>query len=630
MHFAGKVWRLLVGIKDALVLVLVLAFFWLLFTLLTMRPSPGEVREGALLVTLDGFVVEEMAAVNPVQALLAQQAPVAEYQARDLVRALEAAARDERIEAVVFDLDRFLGGGQVHLAEIGEAMARVRASGKPVLTYATAYGDDALLLASHASEIWVSPQGGAMVTGPGGANLYYAGLLEKLKVTAHVYKAGLYKSAVEPFTRADMSPEARENARALYGALWEEYRATVAKARPQARLAQLSSDPLAMLRAAGGDLARASLNAGLVDKIGSRDAFNRRVAAITGPDEWSDLPGAWPATELDAWLAANPAPYGGRRIGVVTVAGEIVDGEAGPGSAGGDRIAALLDEAYAAGDLAALVVRVDSPGGSVLASEVIREAIARHHARKIPVVVSMANLAASGGYWIATSSDRVFAQPETITGSIGVFGVLPSFEGTAALLGVTSDGVRTTPLSGQPDLVGGFSPEVDAIAQAGVEDSYRDFLVRVARARKMTPAAVDRIAQGRVWDGGAARQVGLVDQYGGLPDALDWAARAAKLKDGEWHADFLGEQEFVYDSLLRRWLTAGDERHNTGGRDALALIAGRQDALMARIAADARRLGSTRGMQAYCLECPVQARQAPVAAAPPRGWLAQVLSELLG
>jgi len=209
-----------------------------------------------------------------VQALLARQAPVAEYRARDLIHALEAAARDDRIKAVVFDLDRFLGGGQVHLSEIADAVARVRAAGKPVLTYATAYADDSMLLASHASEIWVNPLGGAMIAGPGGENLYYAGLIEKLKVNAHVFKVGTYKSAVEPYTRADMSEPARENAAALYGVLWEEYRGNIARARPQAQLAAATDDPVALVTAAGGNLARAAKAAGLVDQIGSRSAFS--------------------------------------------------------------------------------------------------------------------------------------------------------------------------------------------------------------------------------------------------------------------------------------------------------------------------------------------------------------------
>ena len=538
MQFAGKVWRLLVGIKDGLVLVFMLLFFTALFAVLTARPSPAAVRDGALLLDLSGVVVEERTEIDPIAALLSGTAPVGEYQARDVIHALDEAAGDERISAVVLDLDRFLGGGQVHMQAIGEALDRVRAAEKPVLAYATAYTDDGMLLAAHASEVWVNPLGGAVIAGPGGERLYYAGLLDKLKVNARVYKVGEYKSAVEPYSRAGMSDPARENARALYETLWEEYRANLKKARPAADVARITDQPVAWIEAAGGDLATAALQAGLVDKLGTRADFEQRVVELVGEDDWAEGPNAYPHTELNAWLEDNPLPDAGRPIGVITVAGEIVDGDAGPGTAGGDRIAELLDDALEQ-ELAGLVVRVDSPGGSVLASELIRDAILRHKARDIPIAVSMANVAASGGYWVSTPADRIFAEPETITGSIGIFAVIPTFEETAAMAGVTSDGVRTTPLSGQPDLIAGFTPETDAILQAFIEDGYEDFLERVGEARSLTREQADAVGQGRVWDGGTARQLRLVDEYGGIEEALAWTAERAEL-GSDWHVLYLG------------------------------------------------------------------------------------------
>ena len=603
MGFAGKVWRLLVGIKDALVLLFMLLFFWALFALLTARPSPAQVREGALLLELDGVVVEESTPIDPIAALLAQSAPVREYQSRDLVRALDEAAQDDRITAVVLDLDRFLGAGQVHLQDIGEALDRVRAAKKPVLTYATAYADDSMFLAAHASEVWVNPLGGAFIAGPGGDRLYYAGLLDKLKVNARVYKVGTYKSAVEPYTETGMSEPARENANALYGALWEEWQANVKAARPSADIQRVTQSPADWIEASNGDLATAALDAGLVDKLGTRTDFGARVAELAGEDDWSDLPGAYASTPLDAWLEANPWETSGKAIGVVTIAGEIVDGDAGPGTAGGTRIAELLDEALAR-DLSGLVVRVDSPGGSVLASEEIRDAIMRHKARDIPIAVSMANVAASGGYWVSTPADRIFAEPETITGSIGIFAVLPTFEDAAASIGINSDGVATGPLSGQPDLIGGFTPEVDRILQASIEDGYEDFLSRVASARSMTRDQVDRIGQGRVWDGGTARQLRLVDEYGGLEEALAWVAGQAELGDGEWHAAYLGDQGNRTDTFLREWLIGEEE---AAGRDVFAVLAGRENARAGMLVGDAQRLLTTRGAQAYCLACPVPA-----------------------
>lgn len=631
MSFAGKVWRLLVGIKDGLALVFLLLFFALLFVALTARPNPGVVREGALLLELDGHVVEEATPIDPMSILLSGALPEGQYEARELVRALDAAATDERIKALALDLSRFTGGGHVHMQEIGAALDRVRAAKKPVLAFALAYGDDAMMLAAHASEVWVDPLGGAIVTGPGGERLYYAQLLQNLDVNARVYRVGTYKSAVEPFLRSDMSPEARENAQALYGAIWAEWQANVKRARPKANIARVTQDTVAWLDESGGDTARAAVAAGLADRIGSRVDFGNRVAEIAGEDRWDDAPGTFAGTDLKTWLAANPRGTKGKVIGVITVAGEIVDGDAGPGTAGGDRIAELLDDALD-DDLAALVVRVDSPGGSVTASEEIRRAILRHKAKGVPIAVSMGNVAASGGYWVSTPADRIFAEPETITGSIGIFGLIPTFENTLAKWGVTTDGVRTTPLSGQPDIASGFPPEVDAVLQKTVENGYARFIALVAQSRDKTPEQIDAIGQGRVWDGGAARQIGLVDQFGDLDTALEWAASQAKLKDGEWHAKFLGNKPNPYETLVEQ-LIAPDRTEGSGARanDLFGLAALQERALTRRLALDLGRLLGTRGAQAYCLECPAQPAAAESGSGKsPQGWawIAALLSRL--
>lgn len=613
MSFIGKAWKVIVGVKDALVLVFMLLFFMLLFAVLSATPNPGQVREGALYIDMSGYVVEEKAAVDPIAVLISGRAPPAELQARDLVRAIDASASDDRIKAVVLDMTAFVGGGQVHLQEIGDAMDRVRKSGKPVLTYAVGYGDDHMHLAAHASEVWADPLGGAIIAGPGGANLYYAGLLEKLSINARVYRVGEFKSAVEPYTRTGPSEAARENLEALYGVLWEEWQAHVKKARPELQLDRVTGDPVGWVGASSGDLAEAALEAGLVDKLGSSVEFGERVAEIAGGDAWDEKPGAYAKTEFAPFLADIGTGEGGlsasdNRIAVVTVAGTIVDGDAGPGTAGGTRIADLLDEAYSNEDIKGLVVRVNSPGGSVLASEEIRRAIERYRAKDIPVAVSFANVAASGGYWVATAGDRIFAQPETITGSIGVFAVLPTFEDTAAEIGVTAGGYRTTPLSGQPDIIAGLTPEIDAIMQASVGDIYADFLSRVSEARGLETARVDQIAQGRVWDGGTARQLGLVDQFGGLDDALAWVAGEAGLEEGDWNPMWLGAGEANYDSLMRRLFVTGDGSDASSrvrGGDLFAMAALQREATLARISHDVQLLGGTSGVQAYCLECPV-------------------------
>jgi protease-4 len=601
MSFAGKVWRLLVGIKDALALIFLLMFFTAVFWVLSMRPNAGPVREGALLLKLDGSVVEEVAPVNPLNALLPTALPTRQYAARDLVRAIDAAGDDKRIKALALDMSTFLGGGQVHMEAIAEAIDRFKAHHKPVLAYAVAYSDDSLLLAAHATEVWVDPLGGAAITGPGGERQYYAGLLEKFKVKAHVYRVGTYKSAVEPYLLTGMSDPARENATAYLATLWQEWQANVKLARPQANIAMATADIPGWIDSNQGDLANAAVSAGLVDRIGTQVEWGQRLAQLSGRDTWSEKPGAFAATGLDAWLAETRPKKTGGKIGVITIAGEISDGMAGPGEAGGGRIAKLLDDALD-DHLKALVVRVDSPGGSVSGSEAIRRAILRYKARGIPIVVSMGNVAASGGFWVSTPATRIFAEPDTITGSIGIFGVVPTFEDALAQWGVTSDGVRTTPLSGQPDIIGGFTPEAEAVLQASVNSGYQRFLTLVAGARHMTPARVDQLAQGRVWDGGSARQLGLIDQFGGLDDALAYAAKQAKLKDGDWHPVYLGADEDRYAPLLRRiWRSRDDDTRAT---DMFAFFATRENQRAARVLADLQGLLKVQGVQARCMECP--------------------------
>lgn len=598
MTFAGKIWRLLVGIKDALALLFLMLFFGLLFAALTARPVAGRVESGALLLDLDGVIVEEKSKVDPFVLLMAGEAPVREYPARDVVRALRMAAQDDRIKMVVLDLSAFMGGGFVHLREIGAAMDEVRRARKPVFTFANVYMDDGVQLAAHASEAWLDPMGGAFVTGPGGRMQYLKGLIDRFKVNAHVYRVGTYKSFVEPYLRSDMSEEARQAYQGVYGAVWDAWKADVARGRPKARFDAFAADPVAAARAAGGDFAAAAKAAGLVDHLGDRTEFEAKVASIAGESD-GDLP--YRHTGLAAWLAANPEKTPGKAIAVVTVAGEIVDGDAGPGQAGGDRIAELLDDNIDEG-FKALVVRIDSPGGSAGAAERIRRAIQRWRDAKIPVVVSMGNLAASGGYWVSTPAQRVFAEPATITGSIGVFAVIPSFERTLADYGVTSDGVRMTPLSGQPDVLGGFTPELDRLLQSSVESVYRKFVGLVAQARRRSFADVDAVAQGRVWPGAEARTLGLVDEIGGLDAALAHAARLGGVGNGKWHARFLGQEADAFTSFIEG--LSESPKDDAAPADFAGMVAVRGQHQAGRALRQIQGLMGTRGVQAYCIECP--------------------------
>ncbi len=619
MRFARAIWKLLVGIKDALVLLFMLMFFAVLYAGLSAKPAP--VTAGVLALDLNGSVVEQPSKAE-LSEVVAGGGAAQEYRLRDLVAALREARTDDRVKAVALDLDGFTGGGQTALSDLSDAIRAVRSSGKPVLAYATGYTDDGYQIAAAASEVWLNPLGLVAIAGPGSQHLYYKGLLDKLGITANVYRVGTYKSAVEPFTRSDMSPEARENAQALGDALLETWREDIARGRPQAAagLTRILADPVGVTRAASGDLARAAMELKLIDRVGERRQYEDRLAKLGGED--ADTARGYKRIKLasyeDQAVSEDKGP-----IGVVTIAGEIVDGKAGPGTAGAETIVRAIEKGLKKEKLKALVVRVDSPGGSAIASERIRQALLAVKEKKIPVVVSMGSVAASGGYWVSTPGDFVFAEPSTVTGSIGVFGLLPSFEGTLTKLGIGADGIKTTPLSGEPDLLHGPSDAADALIQAGVEQIYARFLTIVAQARHKSTADIDRIAQGRVWDGGTARQLGLIDGFGGMNEAIAKSAELAKLGDEERGLTYLEPEPGFADTLMAAF--ASEEDSESVPADALATLAPAPETLVARAVVEIRSILSGPSIQARCLECP------PVAAAPrlseqDRGWLARLLT----
>jgi len=483
---------------------------------------------------------------------------------------------------------------------MSDAIRSVRTSGKPVLAYSTGYSNDGYQLGAAASEVWLNPLGAVAIAGPGGANLYFKGFLDKLGVTANVYRVGTYKAAVEPFIRNDMSPEARENYQAFGQALLESWRESVLRARPQAKVDAFMKDMPGAVDAAGGNLAKAALAAGLVDKIADRRAFEARLAQLGGEDD--KALGGYKRIKLDSYVKemVKETPRG--PIGVVTIAGTIVDGKAPKGTAGGDSIAKEIEDGLQKGGLKALVIRVDSPGGSVLASEQIRQAILGAKEQGLPVVVSMGSVAASGGYWVSTPADFIYAEPSTITGSIGVFGVLPSFQGTLAKLGMGADGIKTTPLSGEPDLLRGPSPDASRLIQASVESIYRTFLGMVAQSRHKSPADIDKIAQGRIWDGGTARQLGLVDGFGGMSEAIAKAAELAKLGKDERDVRYLERPPSFRESLVEM-LATQDRDDGAAPADGFAAIGGQPEFELAAMIADLRSILAGPRIQARCLEC---------------------------
>ena len=616
MRLVRAIWKLIVGVKDVLVLLFLLLFFGGIYAALSSKPP--AVKDGVLALALSGSLVEQPSKPGASELLSGQSDRLNQFALRDLIAALDAARSDDRVKAVALDLDGFLGGGQAAVADLGEAISRVKANGKPVLAYATGYTDSGYQLASHASEIWLSPLGAVAITGPGSQNLYFKGLLDKLGVTVNVYRVGTYKSAVEPFIRSDMSPEAKQAAQALDNVLLEDWRSDVMRARPGAKIDAYMKDAPAAVAAAGGDLAVAARNAGLVDQLGDRRAFEQKLAKLGGED--TSARGGYRTIRLDSYVRdrVDRSPNG--PIGIVTIAGSIVDGKAPLGTAGGDSIAAAIHKGIASGGLKALVVRVDSPGGSVTASERIRQALLAAKEARLPIVVSMGSVAASGGYWVTTPADYIFAEPSTITGSIGVFGLLPSFQGSLQKLGVGADGVRTTPLSGEPDLFHGPSPAAGQLIQAGVDSTYRRFITLVGAARHKSPAEIDKIAQGRVWDGGAARQLGLVDGFGGLDAAIGKAAELAKLGD-ERGVRYLERPSSLREGLLGA--LAGNEDDGTT-TDAFASLSPAPAAQVERALAEARQILAGPSIQVRCLECGPGGSTPPPLASEQQGLFAMI------
>ena len=596
-------WKILVGIKDALVLLLLLLFFGALYAALSAQPNPQVAGSGALVIRLNGTLVEQPADSDPVSLLSGSAPATREFRLREVERALRLAATDGAVKVVVLDLDSFTGAGQAAIASAGEAMDAVRRAGKPVLAFATGYADDGYQLAAHASEIWLDPLGGVLIQGPGQPHLYYKGLLDKLGVTAHVYRVGRFKSAVEPFILDKASPEARAANQALADALWASWHDDVAKARPAGELG-------AYMKALGGDappppaaastLAATALADHIVDRLGDRIAFGARVADLAGVGPHG-RPGDYAAIPLDRYLAAHAEPAAGR-VGVLTIAGDIVDGERPAGAAGGDTIARLLLDELGRNRIKALVVRVDSPGGSVTASERIRSAIMAARVQGIPVTVSMGSVAASGGYCVSTPATTIFAEPATITGSIGVFGVIPTFAGTLAKLGLSADGVATTPLSGQPDVYRGTSPAFDRLVQGGIEDTYRRFTGLVAESRRLTPARVDEIGQGHVWAGGIARQIGLVDRFGGLDDAIAFAAKQAQLTGADARPRWIEREPNYWSGLLRDWARR-DPSGGSAAIDPFTRLARQPQDLVAHALDEALAIATGPAIQVRCIAC---------------------------
>jgi len=519
-------------VLHLLLLLLLLAIGWA-----AVRGSVPHLPErGALVLRPSGMLVEQLAgeplerAVNEAQG---QGAP--ETLLWDLTRAIRSAAQDSRVGALLIDTDDFEGGGQAKLEELGRAIADFRKAGKKVIARGSSFLQPQYYLASLADEVYLDPTGFLVLDGYARFRMYYKGALDKLGVDVHLIRAGRYKSAEEPFIRQDMSAEDRVAATAYLQALWRGYRDSVGKARgidPEA-LDRYANGLSAAVRAAAGDTAAVALKAGLVTGLKTQAEVDARLRELVGGDEED---GGFRAIALEDYLRA-PRLAGAERtsgdaVGVVIASGEIQDGRQPPGTIGGESTSQLLRRARNDEHVRAVVLRIDSPGGSVYASEQIYREVQALRAAGKPVVASFGDLAASGGYYIASGADAIVSSPNTLTGSIGVFAAIPTFDRSLAKLGVTVDGVGTTALSGAMRLDRPLSADAEQALQSVIDHTYRDFLGHVAGGRKKTVEQVDEIAQGRVWVGSDALKIGLVDSLGGYGDAIRLAAGRAHLKDG--------------------------------------------------------------------------------------------------
>ena len=523
--------KIIVNIVFFIVLIIVISLF-------AADEEPIRVPDnGVLVLELNGRLVEEKTWVDPVDAffdeMLGGSGAPAEVLVNDVVSAIENAATDDRISGIQLNISSFAGGGLNKMQVLGEALAQFRETGKPVMTYADAYSQDQYYVAAHADKIYLNPLGMLMFEGYGSYRLYFQELLEKLKISTHVFKVGAYKSAVEPYTRNDMSEQAREANKMLYDELWQTYINDLAELRDidTRMLSGDINDFLAAIEQHDNDFAKMAVATGLVDALYSREQFRQEMITLTGLDKDEK---SWRKIDHEDYLESlNGQAYSAEEtdranIAVVVARGVIVDGHQKPGSIGGDSTAELLRKARLDDQVKAVVLRIDSPGGSGFASEVIRQELLELQKAGKPVIASMSSVAASGGYWIAASADEIWASPSTITGSIGVFGMFFTIENSLAEIGVYNDGYHTTNLP-VFDITRGLDDAAKQMVQLTIEKFYRDFVGMVAESRDMTYDAVHQVAQGRVWTGAQAQKFGLVDKLGELDDAIRAAAEFADI-----------------------------------------------------------------------------------------------------
>ena len=518
---------------------LLLLFVFAVFVGALSGTTPMLPDRAALLIKPVGVIVEELEG-DPFDRAIAELLDDAQPQTvlQDIIDALEYASDDDRIGAVHIELSSLGGAGLPKLQRIARAIDDFKISGKPVIASADFMTQQAYFIAAHADEVYLHPQGGVLLQGYGRFRSYFSDAIEKLKLDWNIFKVGTYKSAVEPFERMDMSEADREASLNLIEQLWGAYLEEVAAARELSvsEMKEYTDKYIDVVAAAEGDLAQAAKDYNLVDELMTRTQLRELLIGYVGTHEDSDVD--YSSIGMSEYLAhenlLNGEQIEEENIGIVIASGTIQSGSQPPGTIGADSTAGLLRRARNDDSIKAVVLRVDSPGGSAFASDVIANEIAALQDAGKPVVASMSAVAASGGYWISVGADRIFANPMTITGSIGIFGMLPTYQRTAAYLGIANDGIGSTPLSGQlrPDRA--MTDDAKRLVQLVIEEGYDDFIGRVATYRGMEKEEVDVVGQGRVWTGADALRHGLVDELGGLEEAVAFAAELVDIPEGEY------------------------------------------------------------------------------------------------
>ncbi|RBW63648.1 signal peptide peptidase SppA [Vibrionales bacterium C3R12] len=568
--------------------------------------QPQVQKESALVLNLSGPIVEQSRQINPMDSvtgsLLGQDLPK-ENVLFDIVETIRAAKDDEKITGIVLALRELPETNLTKLRYIAKALNEFKSSGKPIYAIGDFYNQSQYYLASYADKVYLSPDGGVMIKGYSSYSLYYKTLLEKLDVNTHVFRVGTYKSAIEPFIRDDMSKAAKQSASRWLTQLWGAYVDDVSNNR-QIDVKTLNpsmKEFLALMKSVDGDLAALSLKLGLVDELATRQQVRAAMADVFGSDG-NDSYNAMGYYEYRTTLAPQ-LNTASDDIAVIIASGAILDGQQPRGTVGGDTTAALLRQARNDDKVKAVVLRVDSPGGSAFASEVIRNEVQAIQASGKPVVVSMSSLAASGGYWISAGADQIMAQPTTLTGSIGIFSVITTFEKGLNKLGVYTDGVGTSPFS-DVGITKGLSKGAADAFQLGIEHGYNRFLGLVGESRNMSREQVDSVAQGRVWTGQDALKHGLVDKMGDFDDAVALAAELAQLS--EYNIYWVEEPLSPAEQFIQEFI---NQVQISVGLDVNSLLPASIRPISEQLTQDAQLLNSfndPKGQYAFCLNCQVQ------------------------